>query len=90
MKALTYQQQQARLLINHVHPKSQYILRTDQEFISVDTWIQELSSPSRELLVFPNAEKIIGVALLTLGQGEWVDFADIRYLTVHTGLWKLS
>jgi N-acetylglutamate synthase-like GNAT family acetyltransferase len=78
------QQEQARLLINDVHPKSQHILRTDQEFVSLDTWQKELSSPNTELLIFPNPEKIvIGVLLLTFGLGESVDLADIRYLTVH-------
>jgi N-acetylglutamate synthase-like GNAT family acetyltransferase len=80
--ALTYQQQ-ARLLINQVHPKSQHILRTDQEFVSLDAWTQELSSPSRKLLILPNAEGVIGIALLILGQRESVDSAEIRYLTVH-------
>ena len=84
MKSPPSQQEQARLLINQVHPKSQHILRVDQEFLSVDAWATTLDSSNKELLIFPNKDKaIIGVVLLNLGSEENVDLADIRYLTVH-------
>lgn len=81
MHPLTHEQEQARHLINDVHPKSQHILRTNCEFLSTDTLQHELSNPKNQLLTILDTENtVIGTALLTL---ESTQPSYLRYLTVH-------